>query len=68
MENNHRLFLILKINIFLIVSFHVMGPFAVDVPFVVRGCHFQQILFIPYLENFYKKKMYETFGPFRSIC
>jgi len=46
---------------FVLVSFLILGPFAVDIPFVVRGCHFQQVLFIPYLENMYKRKMSETF-------
>jgi hypothetical protein len=34
---------------------------CVDVPFIARVCHFQRILFIPYLENLYRRKMFEKF-------
>jgi hypothetical protein len=54
-----------KIKIFVLVSFHVLGPCMVDIPFVVRGCHFHHILFFPYLENLYKRRMSETFWAFQ---
>jgi hypothetical protein len=42
-----------KIKIFVLVSFYVLGPCAI-IYRLLSGCHFQQILFIRYLENLYK--------------